>query len=99
MPAEKIHRKSSAKDCFGNPPESEWYKGIEDGRYPAPDVQLGPRTPGWTDSHIARHQEKMRNAAAEGREQRAEHGRVLRRVERRKRGEHAVDSEQPQPES
>jgi hypothetical protein len=61
MPAEKIHRKPSAKACFGNPPDSEWYKGIHEGRYPAPDVQLGPCTPGWTDGHIARHQEVMRH--------------------------------------
>jgi hypothetical protein len=79
MPSEIIHRKTAAKARFGNPPDSEWHKGIDEGRYPKPDVALGPRTPGWSDSHIERHQKAMRDAAAQGREQRAEHGRALRR--------------------
>jgi hypothetical protein len=86
MPAEKIHRKPSAKACFGNPPDSEWYKGIHEGRYPAPDVQLGPCTPGWTDGHIARHQEVMRRVATEGRERRSV---IARRV---RRGGRAVEN-------
>jgi hypothetical protein len=85
MPSEIIHRKSAAKARFGDPPNSEWHKGIEEGRYPAPDVELGPRTPGWTDGHIERHQAAMRDAATEGRNARAEHGRALRRRPRRER--------------
>jgi hypothetical protein len=90
VPAEKIHRKASAKACFGNPPDSEWYKGIAERRYPAPDVALGPCTPGWTDGHIERHQKAMRDAAADGRKQRAEHGRALRK--RVGKGATAVES-------
>jgi hypothetical protein len=83
MPSEIIHRKAAAKARFGNPPDSEWYKGIKERRYPAPDFELGPQTPGWSDGHIERHQKAMRDAAPQGREQRAEHGRELRRRDRR----------------
>jgi hypothetical protein len=92
MPSEIIHRKKAAKARFGNPGDSEWHKGIHEGRYPAPDVKLGKQTPGWTDSHIEHHQKALREAAAEGREQRAEHGRALRRGERRKPGTKPVAS-------
>ena len=79
MSVKPIHRKPSAKAAFGNPPESEWHKGQEEDRYPKPDVELGPRTPGWTTDIILEYQQKAKQRAAQGREQRAEHGRELRR--------------------
>jgi len=83
MPSEIVHRKPATKARFGNPPESSWYDGIQKGYYPAPDVELSPGVPGWTDSHIARHQEAMRLAAAKGRRRRKTTAQLLRRLPRK----------------
>jgi hypothetical protein len=77
MPAEIVHRRKKVREFYGNPPWSTFYAWLAKGLIPAPDIQLGKSTPGWTDGLITRHQEERRLAAAGGRERRVD---ALRRV-------------------
>jgi predicted DNA-binding transcriptional regulator AlpA len=53
---EIVYRRNQVREFFGNPPWATFYARIKSGDIPAPDFQLGPQTPGWTQSTIERAQ-------------------------------------------
>jgi predicted DNA-binding transcriptional regulator AlpA len=59
---ERIFRLVEVKRFYGNPSNSTFYDRIKRGLIPAPDVELGPQTPGWTEGLIERDQAAKRAA-------------------------------------
>jgi predicted DNA-binding transcriptional regulator AlpA len=53
---QRILRRFEVMRLYGDPPPSTFYDRIKNGHIPAPDFELGPQTPGWTEGLIARHQ-------------------------------------------
>jgi predicted DNA-binding transcriptional regulator AlpA len=63
---ERIFRLVEVKPFYGNPSNSTFYDRIKRGLIPAPDVELGPQTPGWTEGLIERDQAAKRAAGRSG---------------------------------
>jgi len=78
---EKVYSRREVRRFYGDPANSTFYYRIKTGLIPAPDVALGPDTPGWTEGLITRHQKTLLAAAEHDRKRRSQRLQTARRGE------------------